>query len=157
MLGQLRHETVIDVPANVAWQLFGGLELGRIVGEQLPNLFEKIELVEGDGGEGTIFNLIFAPGLGFSNYKEKFTKIDNDNRIKEAETVEGGFLNIGFTLYRVRFKIIENGEDKCIVETTVEYEIMEEAAANASLVTLQPLIDIVQVASNYLLHNKNPK
>lgn len=65
MLGQLRHETVIDVPANVAWQLFGSLELGRIVGEQLPNIFKKVELVEGDGGEGTIFNLIFAPGNNF--------------------------------------------------------------------------------------------
>lgn len=96
-------------------------------------------------------------GLGTSSYKEKFTKIDNENRIKETEIVEGGFLNIGFTLYRVRFKIIENGEDKCIVETTIEYEIMEEAAANASLVTLQPLIEIVQLANNYLLHNKNPK
>lgn len=62
MLGKLQHEAVIDVPANVTWQLFGSLELGRIVGEQLPNLFEKIELVEGDGGEGTVLNLIFAPG-----------------------------------------------------------------------------------------------
>ena len=64
MLGQLRHETVIDVPANVAWQLFGSLELGRIVGEQLPNIFKKVELVEGDGGEGTIL-LIFASGNNF--------------------------------------------------------------------------------------------
>ncbi|KAA0041658.1 S-norcoclaurine synthase 2-like [Cucumis melo var. makuwa] len=156
MLGQLRHETVIDVPANVAWQLFGSLELGRIVGEQLPNIFKKVELVEGDGGEGTIL-LIFASGFGTSSFKEKFTKVDNENRIKETEIIEGGLLDMGFTLYRVRFKIIENREDKCIVETTIEYEIMEESAANASLVTLQPLIEVVQLANNYLLHNKNPK
>lgn len=97
------------------------------------------------------------PGFGTSSFKEKFTKVDNENRIKETEIIEGGLLDMGFTLYRVRFKIIENREDKCIVETTIEYEIMEESAANASLVTLQPLIEVVQLANNYLLHNKNPK
>ncbi|XP_038901967.1 norbelladine synthase-like [Benincasa hispida] len=157
MLGQLRHETGIQAPATVVWQLFGSLELGRLVEKRLSNLFEKIEVVEGDGGEGTVLNLIFAPGLGMPSYKEKFTKIDNENRIKEAEVVEGGYLDIGFTLYRVRFKIIENGEDSCIVESTIEYEIMEEAAANASLVTIQPLIDIAQEANAYLLQNKQPK
>lgn len=93
-------------------------------------------------------------GVGATNCKEKFTKIDNENRIKETEVVEGGFLDIGFTLYRVRFKIIENGEDSCIVESTIEYEIKEEAAANASLVTIQLLIDIAEAANNYLLQNK---
>ena len=71
--------------------------------------------------------------------------------------VEGGFLDIGFTLYRVRLKIVENGDDSCIVESTIEYEIKEEAAANASLVTLQPLIDIAQAANDHLLHYKQLK
>ncbi|CAK9309068.1 unnamed protein product [Citrullus colocynthis] len=154
MLSQLRQETGIDAPATVAWQLYSGLELARLVENRLSNIFQKIEVVEGDGGEGTVLSLIFAPGVGATNCKEKFTKIDNENRIKETEVVEGGFLDIGFTLYRVRFKIIENGEDSCIVESTIEYEIKEEAAANASLVTIQLLIDIAEAANNYLLQNK---
>ncbi|XP_022986627.1 S-norcoclaurine synthase 2-like [Cucurbita maxima] len=158
MLGQLSHEAAIQAPATVAWQLYGGLELARLVENRLSNLIQKIEVVEGDGGEGTVLNLIFPPGLGgASSYKEKFTKIDNENRIKETEVVEGGFLDIGFTLYRVRLKIVENGDDSCIVESTIEYEIKEEAAANASLVTLQPLIDIAQAANDHLLHYKQLK
>ncbi|KAK3017354.1 hypothetical protein RJ639_006608 [Escallonia herrerae] len=57
-------------------------------------------------------------------------------RVKEAEVVEGGFLDLGFTLYRFRFEILENGENSCITKGTVEYDLKEEAAAaNASVVS----------------------
>jgi hypothetical protein len=36
---------------------------------------------------------------------------------------------MGFTLYRVRFEIIENGDNSCIIKSTIEYDIKEEAAA----------------------------
>ncbi|XP_022944468.1 S-norcoclaurine synthase 2-like [Cucurbita moschata] len=158
MLGKLSHESVIQAPATVAWQLYGGFELARLVENRFSNLIQKIEVVEGDGGEGTVLNLIFPPGVGrFSSFKEKFTRIDNENRIKETEVVEGGFLDIGFTLYRVRLKMVENGDDSCIVESTIEYEIKEEAAANASLVNIQFFIDIAQTENDHLLHNKQPK
>ncbi|KAG6571179.1 S-norcoclaurine synthase 1, partial [Cucurbita argyrosperma subsp. sororia] len=158
MLGHLSHEAAIQASATVVWQLYGGLELARLVENRLPNLIKKIEVVEGDGGEGTVLNIIFQPSLGGApGYKEKFTKIDNENRIKETEVVEGGFLDIGFTLYRVRLKIVENGDDSCIVESTIEYDIKEEDAANASLVSIQPLIDIAQAANDHLLHNKQHK
>ncbi|KAG7010986.1 S-norcoclaurine synthase 2, partial [Cucurbita argyrosperma subsp. argyrosperma] len=129
MLGKLSHESVIHAPATVAWQLYGGLELARLVENRFSNLIQKIEVVEGDGGEGTILNLIFPSGVGrFSSFKEKFTSIDNENQT-----------------------------DSCIVESTIEYEIKEEAAANASLVNIQFFIDIGQTANDHLLHNKQPK
>lgn len=37
--------------------------------------------------------------------KEKFIKIDNENYIKEAEVIEGGFLDQGFKKYVVRIEI----------------------------------------------------
>lgn len=62
MFGELRHESAIQAPAAVVWQLYGGLELGRLVESRLSNLIQKVEVVEGDGGEGTVLNLIFPPG-----------------------------------------------------------------------------------------------
>jgi hypothetical protein len=38
--------------------------------------------------------LLGAPGL--RTHKEVFTKIDNENYIKEATVIEGGFLDLGF-------------------------------------------------------------
>lgn len=94
---------------------------------------------------------------GPASYNEKFTKIDNEKLIKETEVVEGGYLEFGFTLFRVRFEIIEKGEDSSIIKTTIEYEIKEEHAANASFVSIEPLANIMEVAKSYLNKNKASK
>ena len=88
-------------------------------------------------------------------YKEKFTKIDNEKRIKETEVVEGGLLDLGFTLYRVCFEILEKDKDSCIIKFKIEYDVKEEAASNASLVTIKPLEGIASVTTSYLLKMKN--
>lgn len=87
-----------------------------------------------------------------TNFKEKFTKIDDENRVKETEVVEGGLLDLGgFTLYRVRFQVFEKGEASCSVKSTIQYELPDELAANASLVSIQPLVTISDLAKDHLL------
>nr|GFC55599.1 S-norcoclaurine synthase 2-like [Tanacetum cinerariifolium] len=77
------------------------------------------------------------------------------NKVKEAEVVEGGFLNVGFNFYKVRMEIKENPKDdtgsSCIVKLTIEYDVKEEFAANASLVTTEPLVGIMSVVNEHLL------
>ncbi|KAK2434778.1 norbelladine synthase [Trifolium repens] len=156
--GQLEHELELHVPASEAWELFGTLGIGKMVVEEIPQIFQKVELIEGDGGVGTILKLTFAQGVpGPVGYSEKFTKIDHENRIKETEVVEGGYLEFGFTLFRVRFEVIEKGEESSIMKTTIEYEVKEEDKANASLVSIQTLANIVEVAKDYLNRNKAAK
>ncbi|WJX44899.1 hypothetical protein P8452_31826 [Trifolium repens] len=156
--GQLEHELELHVPASEAWELFGTLGIGKMVVEEIPQIFQKVELIEGDGGVGTILKLTFAQGVpGPVGYSEKFTKIDHENRIKETEVVEGGYLEFGFTLFRVRFEVIEKGEESSIIKTTIEYEVKEEDKANASLVSIQTLANIVEVAKDYLNRNKAAK
>ncbi|KAK2434779.1 norbelladine synthase [Trifolium repens] len=158
MFGQIEHELELHVPASEAWELFGTLAIGKLVGEEMPQLFHKVELIEGDGGVGTILKLTFTPGLpGPAGYIEKFTKIDHENRIKETEMIEGGYLDFGFTLFRVRLEVIEKGEDLSIIKSSIEYEVKEENAANASLVSVQPLENVAEVGKNYLYKNKASK
>ncbi|XP_054811110.1 norbelladine synthase-like [Prosopis cineraria] len=157
MSGKFEHELELDVPASTAWDLFGTIRIGEFVQKEMPSLFQKVELVEGDGGVGTILKLTFAPGTpGPAFYKEKFTKIDNENRIKETEVVEGGYLELGFTLFRVRFEVTEKGEDSSIVKSTVEYELKEDALANAPIASnaIQSLASIAQMAKLHLNKNK---
>ncbi|XP_058735201.1 norbelladine synthase-like [Vicia villosa] len=156
MSGQLEHELELNVPASEAWDLIGTLGIAKLVGEEMPELFQKVEVVEGDGGVGTILKLTFTPGIpGPASYKEKFTIVDNEKLIKETEVIEGGYLDFGLTLFRVRLQVIEKGKESSIVKSTIEYEVKE--AANASLVSIQPLANIVQVAKNYLGRNKAAK
>ncbi|KAI3523214.1 hypothetical protein L1887_01272 [Cichorium endivia] len=152
MFGALSEEAEVKVPASKAWELYGTLEIGKLV---VGKILQAVEVEEGDGGVGTILKLTLLPGLGFEYYKEKFTKVDNENKAKETEVVEGGFLDIGFTLYRIRFEIKENPKDNsgssCVVKLTLEYEVKEEAAANASFATNEPLLAILNVGNEHLL------
>ena len=117
----------------------------------IENLFCSIVITE-----MIDYTLLYGAGLGFPCYSEKFTKVDNENRVKVAEVVEGGFLDIGFTLYRVIFEIKENPNDdtgsSCTVKLTLEYKVKEEVVdANPALVTKAPLIGIMSVAKEHLL------
>jgi hypothetical protein len=95
---------------------------------------------------------------GFSSLKEKFTKVDHEKRLKEVQVIEGGYLDVGFTLYRVRFEIIEKGVDSCIIKTTIEYDIKEEeAAAIATYVNIEPLAKVAELAKAHLIKNKAAK
>ena len=62
MFGQLEHELELHVPASEAWDLFGTLRIGKLVEQELPQVFQKVELTEGDGGVGTVLKLTFTPG-----------------------------------------------------------------------------------------------
>ncbi|KAL8050616.1 hypothetical protein ABFX02_06G092200 [Erythranthe guttata] len=153
MFGTVSSEMEVKVPASKAWKLYSTLELAKVVAEALPNQITKIDVVQGDGGAGTILELFFPPGgAGLTSYKEKFTVVDDEKLVKETEVVEGGFLDLGFTLYRVRFEVVEKAAaaEECITRATVEYEVREECIANAAFVSIQPLVSVMECAARYL-------
>ncbi|KAK2996432.1 hypothetical protein RJ639_025903 [Escallonia herrerae] len=145
--GAVSAEMNVDVPASSAWELYGTLDLTKIT---VPKYLASVEVVQGDGGEGTITKLTPLTG---SAYCEKFTKVDNENLVKETEIVEGGFLDLGFNLYRVRFENVKTGENSCITRTTIEYDVKEESAANISDVNIVPSINIMKDVAAYLATN----
>ncbi|KAM4069475.1 hypothetical protein ACB094_12G093100 [Castanea mollissima] len=141
MLGQLSHKLEVNMPASEAWEIYATLGISKLLVED-GTAFEKIEVLEGDGGNGTILKKTFMPGShGFTVQKEKFTKLDNEKHMKELEVIEGGYLDSGFTLFRVRFEIVEKDNDSCIIKST--------SYANTDLVA-----KISEVAKNYLIKNK---
>ncbi|KAL0403328.1 UNVERIFIED_CONTAM: hypothetical protein Sradi_1973600 [Sesamum radiatum] len=160
MEGRVWEEIEVKVPASEAWKVYGSLQLAKIVGEKLPDFFSKVEVVDGDGSAGTILHVSLPPGTetaGLPWYKEKYTVVDDERRVKDAEVVEGGLMDLGFTLYRYRMEVIEKEGKKgeCIVRGSIEYELKEEAAANAALVSIEPLLAVMQVAADYLIRNYN--
>lgn len=74
--------------------------------------------------------------------------------MKETEVVEGGYLDLGFTLYLVRFEIFEKDNNSSIVKSTIEYEVKDKFAANASVVSIDGLANIALLAKNHLTKPK---
>ncbi|WVZ65010.1 hypothetical protein U9M48_014444 [Paspalum notatum var. saurae] len=126
MKGSKVHEHETDVPASELWAIYGTLRAAELLPKLFPHVLAKVELVSGDGGVGTILELIFAPGIpGLKNYKENFIKVDNENYIKEVQTIECDLLKPGFLSYMVRFEIIAKGPNSSVIRSTIEYEIVD--------------------------------
>lgn len=68
--------------------------------------------------------------------------------------IEGGYLELGFTLFLIRFEVIEKDNDSCIIKSIIEYDIKEAAAANASYVTIDAVANIAELSKNYRSHQK---
>lgn len=83
--------------------------------------------------------------------------MDDEKREKLAQLEEGGYLDFGFTFYRVRVEVIENEKDEnsCTIRYSVEYEVKEEAAANASMFSMQPYLTKMNVGAQYLTKTKD--
>ncbi|XP_050221557.1 norbelladine synthase-like isoform X2 [Mercurialis annua] len=161
MRGQQSVETLIGVSPSIAWDAYRGLELGRLV-DELFGEFLKVEVVEGDGGVGTIVKLTFPPGTpGTGNMtgymKELFTVMDDDKRVKETELIEGGFKDMGFDVYHVRMEVIEKDDKSSVIRSTVEYEIDDSKPELASLVSTKQFELIAETVGKYLTQKKSTK
>ncbi|KAI6696094.1 hypothetical protein NL676_016213 [Syzygium grande] len=148
MFGQVSHETEVKVGAGKVWELYGSIKLALLAKEALSHTILQLDIEEGDGALGTIIKLTLAGGFC---YKEKFTKVDHESRVKETEAVEGGFLDMGLTLYRVRFEVIgEDNEESCTIKSTVEYEVADGASFDISLISVKPFADLAEAAKKQL-------
>ncbi|PIA58615.1 hypothetical protein AQUCO_00500509v1 [Aquilegia coerulea] len=152
MVGKVEHELEVNVPASELWEIYGSLELANLVTKLLPDVFKSVEVVEGDGGVGTVLKVVFPEGTSLVTYfKEKIIVIDNEKRLKVTELIEGGFLNLGFSLYRVSLQIIEKDSNlSSIIKSSIEYEVEPGSEGNASFISVQPLQLAAEAIGKYL-------
>ncbi|KAJ4828117.1 hypothetical protein Tsubulata_007167 [Turnera subulata] len=152
MKGHLSADTPVAASASLVWDAYRGLELGRLVTELLGDVIGRAEVVEGDGGVGTIIKLTFPPGTPGAGYmKEIFRIADEEKRVKESETIEGGFKALGFDQYRIRLEVIEKDAVSSIIRSSVEYEIGDDSKTDlASLATTKPLEIMAETIGKYV-------
>lgn len=62
MEGSICHEFETGLPAAAVWEVYGSLLFGKLMPQLLPEVVSKVELVEGDGGAGTVLLVTFPPG-----------------------------------------------------------------------------------------------
>ncbi|KAK3012121.1 hypothetical protein RJ639_012510 [Escallonia herrerae] len=150
MTGTLSAEFEVNVPAHEAWALYGTLQFTYIC---VPDLFDSVEVLKGDGGAGTILKPITKPGSLFHTYEDIISKVDTENMVKELHTHKGAYLDLGFNYHGVRFEVIKKTENSCITKVTVTYDVKEEFISNASYVSIEPFIDLLKYSNNYLINN----
>lgn len=63
MRGHVTNEMdVVGASADEIWAVYGSKDLPKLIITLQPGVFEKIDYVEGDGGQGTILHIVMAQG-----------------------------------------------------------------------------------------------
>ncbi|OVA02904.1 Bet v I domain [Macleaya cordata] len=156
MRGHVTNEMdVVGASADEIWAVYGSHDLPRLIIDLQPGVFDKIDILEGDGGAGTVLHIVMAEGIpGPREWKEKFVTMDNHKRVKVIQQIEGGYLDIGFSLYQDTFEILKKGRNSCIIRSTVTIDLDDKFESNASLVTVDALWGMAKSIVKYVLDNK---
>ncbi|GMJ05226.1 hypothetical protein HRI_004191800 [Hibiscus trionum] len=151
-LKHLTNELQVNVAANRVWELYRHLGISRLTAQQLQNVIQNVQVLEGDGGVGTKLKLTFAPGN--SSYTERFIVINDEKKVKVAKGLEGGCLAIGCSVQIVRFDIVEKTNDSCIIKSDIAYAVKKQFETNDPKPNIQLLAAAAQIAKRFLESSK---
>ncbi|MBA0722077.1 hypothetical protein Golax_009559 [Gossypium laxum] len=138
-LKHLTNEVEVNVPANLTWELYRHLGISKLAAQQLKHVITD-----------SSFERLFQYESGNSSYTEIFNVIDDQKRVKVAQTLEGGCLEIGCSIQLVRFDIIEKSPSKSIIKSYISYAVKKEFQAKDPRPNIQCLAAVAQVAKYYL-------
>ncbi|KAM7269540.1 hypothetical protein ACFE04_025037 [Oxalis oulophora] len=152
MKGQVTVDNPVAAPTSVVWEAYSRLELAKLVNELLAETFGTTEILEGDGEVGTIVKITFPPGTPEPSYlKEKFIRVDDENRIKETEILEGAYKALGFDFIGVKLEILESeSSESCIVRSSIVYEGDDKLSDMVPMISTKPLELIAETFVKYL-------
>ncbi|RDX79569.1 Phytohormone-binding protein, partial [Mucuna pruriens] len=126
MIKEFNTQTEVNVGLEALWEaLFK--DFINIVPKVLPTIVKDGQLIEGDGGLGTIFVFNFLSDVSPLSYlKEKIKEFDESLHEIGLETMEGGSLNEGLTYYKTSYQLSAIGEHKTLVKNVTIMLISEK-------------------------------
>ncbi|KAL7104886.1 hypothetical protein ACP275_07G009700 [Erythranthe tilingii] len=120
------HEVVSTIAPKRLFKSFI-LDADNLILKVLPQAFKSFEIVEGDGGVGTVKIIHFGEGSQFKYAKHKIDEIDEENCVFKYTILEGDALIAG-DLDSISYVIkIEAGPDGgSVCKTTSTYHTKKE-------------------------------
>ncbi|XP_030441053.2 phytohormone-binding protein-like [Syzygium oleosum] len=145
---EAKTQVTADVGIDSLWKCLSK-DLYSIVPQVLPNLVQNGEIIEGDGGLGSVILFNFGPDVPNMKYqKEKIVELDESLHRIGLQVIEGGHLDLGFTFYKTTFQLTSISEKQTLVD--VVYELETEQAVLPSQTTAGALA-CIKGLENYLL------
>ncbi|KAH7676462.1 Bet v I type allergen protein [Dioscorea alata] len=124
--GSFTHETTSSVAPDRLWKaaILDHELIPKLCSEQIASL----ELLEGDGGVGTITKLTLTPAANapFSYVKEKVDVLDHENKVYKYGAVEGGLLGVRFNSCSFEIKLAPSHEGGTIGKLICHYDTLHE-------------------------------
>ncbi|KAL2469595.1 Bet v 1 domain-containing protein [Abeliophyllum distichum] len=95
-------------------------ESSKVLPKATPSI-KSVEIIEGDGGVGSIWLTTFPEGAHFKYVKHRINLLDTVNHVCKYTLIEGEVLGdkLESIVYEVKFEHTEDGG--CVVKETSEY------------------------------------
>ncbi|GLJ33408.1 hypothetical protein SUGI_0672380 [Cryptomeria japonica] len=139
----------LQVSANALWKCLSK-DLANLLPKLVPKLISGVEILDGDGGLGSVLIMRFQSDAGDSYQKEKIVEMDDVNLTMANEVLEGGYKQMGFSYFKTRFQLKEISASLTSAECTVEYETCGPQMRSPEE-ALQASFFIVKTMEAYLL------
>ncbi|CAI9283605.1 unnamed protein product [Lactuca saligna] len=106
----------VAVPIKDLWKAMSS-DIRHITTKILPDIVEEVELLEGDGGFGSILVFKFFPHVPKVSFqRERIVEFDESLHQIALEILEGGHLDHGFSSYTTGFKLTAVGEGETLID-----------------------------------------
>ncbi|KAK3189029.1 hypothetical protein Dsin_028590 [Dipteronia sinensis] len=125
----------------------------------LPQIISSIEILEGDGGVGTIKKLTFTDAVKeFSYFTDRVEVMDGENHVFKYSVVEGGLVGLKVSSYVTEVILTPaNDGGGCLAKLKIEYESLGESLLSEedAAKIISGTVAMVKAVDEYLLENFN--
>ncbi|XP_050216141.1 major strawberry allergen Fra a 1.05-like [Mercurialis annua] len=121
-MGVVSYEMVVSssIPAAKLYKALI-LEGDTLIPKILPQAVKSVQILEGDGGPGTIKLVTFGEGSQFKNAKHKVDAMDKDKLIFNHSVIEGDMLANVIEKISYETKFEQSSDGGCICKESSKY------------------------------------
>ncbi|KAK7405198.1 hypothetical protein VNO78_06397 [Psophocarpus tetragonolobus] len=152
MIKEFNTQTELNVKLEALWAVLSK-DYIVIVPKVLPHIVKDVQLIEGDGGVGTIVIFNFLSDVTPSFQRERITEFDEISHEIGLQVIEGGYLTQGLSYYKTTFQLSSIGEDKTLVNVKISYDHESDIQENVKPTkTSESTLFYLRRLENYLLN-----
>ncbi|GMY16983.1 pathogenesis-related protein STH-2-like [Fagus crenata] len=131
------------------------LDSHNLIPKLMPQSIKSVDIIQGDGGAGSIKQINFPEGAHFKYMKHRIDVLDTQNYLCKYTLIEGDVLSekIEFIAYEVKFESSSDGG--CVCKMTSEYHPAGDFTINEEEIKggKERAMAMYKVVETYLLEN----
>ncbi|KAA0046859.1 phytohormone-binding protein-like [Cucumis melo var. makuwa] len=156
MVKEAKAQAKVRVGIETLWKALVK-DLRFIIPKLMPNTVEKIELIHGNGGLGSVFLFHLGRVKIVKIQKERIVELDETKHEFGLEVMEGILLKRGFSSFKTTFKLSSMKEKETLVDVKVVYgtERDDEDEVHMEEVATKPALSFLQLLEKFLIDSSS--
>ena len=126
--GSFTAENISTIPPARLWKA-SIRHAHNVIPKAMPELIASCEILEGDGGAGSIRQLTFTEAFkDFSYVKDRVDVIDDEKHVFKYTVIEGGLIGLKrLKSYSFEIHVEPTSDGGSLSKMTVEYESFDDS------------------------------